>query len=275
MNRCASVRKKGSRDQCTARPLRGHTLCGRHAKMKVPLLWTSLYTRTTDKTVRVQAVVRGWLIRRRLALAGPGVLCRKGVTNEEDIVTCESNIHPMEYFAFEENGKIWWFSFSSLWSWCRRSHEPVNPYTKTPLSDDTLGRLFSMWGYRRRHQCGIPEESPGFEERLLFRWNILSQVFRANGFSQMHPRSFLTMNKSEYISMFSLLHQDLLVAYSDKDPHRDKIMRFCRRALSSTEMMQPKHYVLQSTYILMILLSIEKRPFKIAFSILSAFYRAF
>ena len=275
MNRCASVRKKGSHDQCLSRPLIGHTLCGRHAKMKVPLLWSSLHVRSSDKTSRVQALVRGWLIRRRIALAGPGVLCRKDLANEEDLVTCESNIHPMEYFAFEENGKVWWFSFSSLWSWCRRSHEPLNPYTKVPLSDDTLNRLFSMWAYRRRHRHGNPEEPLGFEERLLFRWNTLSQVFRANGFPQMHPRSFLPMNKAEYMSMFSLLHQDLMVTLSEKDPHREKILRFCRRALSSTEMMQPKQYILQSVYILMILLSIQKQPFKVAFSTLSAFYRAF
>ena len=93
--------------------------------------------------VRAQALVRGWLLRKRLALGGPGVLRRSLVTNDEDLVTCESKetIRPFEYFGFEENGKVWCFSFPSLWKWAVRSHQPVNPYTKVPLDIETRKRM--------------------------------------------------------------------------------------------------------------------------------------
>ena len=273
MNRCASVRKKGSRNQCVAKPLRGHTLCGRHAKMKTPVLWASLQTDTSGSAIRIQALVRGWLVRQRLSLAGPGVLCRKNLANEEDLVTLDSRVHPMEYFAFEQSGKIWWFSFDTLWKWSRRSHEPVNPYTKVPIPAEALTRLRTLWAYCRRHRWGLPEESMSYEERLEQRWNILSQTFQSHGFLDVHPNAFLRLTKADYIAMYSLLSQDLLVVLPETDPQREKILRFCQRAVASTQIIQPKAYILQSVYILMILVSYHKNAYTMVFSILSALYR--
>ena len=87
---CASVRKKGSTDQCTARSLRGLTLCGRHAKCKTITLWADVHKKRGDGMIKTQALVRGWLLRKRLALGGPGVLSRKQTTNDEDLVSYES-----------------------------------------------------------------------------------------------------------------------------------------------------------------------------------------
>lgn len=275
MNRCASVRRKDSLDPCPCYALRGHTLCGRHAKMSTPVLWADVFRPTAPRLVRAQARIRGWLVRNRLALAGPGVLNRKDVTNDEDLVTCVSkdDIHPWSYFAFEENGKVWAFAFSTLWTWTRQSLDPTNPYTKVPLSQDTRRRLREMWAYQQRHTVGLPVESLNPLDRLKQRWNVLAQMFRDNGFVDVHPENFLRFTGSEYHTMFALLQQDLMVVLHDKDPQREKIMRYCRRGLALNPPMPSGQYILQAAYVLMVILSIPKNPYSLVFSVLSAFYR--
>ena len=275
MNRCASVRKRGSTDQCLSRALYGHTLCGRHARIKSPTLWSQIHNRATPTITRVQARVRGWLVRRRLALAGPGVLCRKGLANDEELMTFDDakSVHPFDYFAFEEAGKIWWFSFDSIWKWCAQSLEPVNPYTKVRLAVATQERLRELWAYRYHHRDTIPSEPPNYLERLQHRWNVLCQIFRNNGFIDVHPQTFLRFSRTEYSTMFTLLHQDLLVVLREKDPQRDKILRYVRRAIASANEMFGYQYILQSTFNLLLLLSFHKEPYSMVFTVLSAFYR--
>ena len=143
MPSCASVRKRGSLDQCPLKALTGHTLCGVHARSKAVMLWAVVNQDKVGAATRVQAWIRGILLRRRLRLGGPGVLRRTGLSNDDDLVTCESSDrqYPLDYFAFEENGKVWWFDFGTLWKWAQRSTEPANPYTKVPLSVETRTRL--------------------------------------------------------------------------------------------------------------------------------------
>jgi hypothetical protein len=97
--------------------LKGHTLCGTHARAKNVTLWAEAHKGNTSGLRKAQGLIRGWLVRRRLRYAGPGVLCRKNLANDEDLETCEesSKEHPFDYFAFEENGKVWWFHFPTLW----------------------------------------------------------------------------------------------------------------------------------------------------------------
>lgn len=273
MNRCASVRKHGSTEQCATNALVGHTLCGRHARMKNPVLWVTLHQKQNHPITRGQALVRGWLLRRRLALAGPGVLCRKDVANDEELISCETRLHPLEYFGFEESGKIWWFSFDTLWKWSIRSHEPVNPYTKVPLSVDTRKRLRDLWAYNQRHCIPLPEESNIYEERLRCRWNLLSQVFQDSGFIDVHPQVFMGFTKADYLSMFVLLYQDLRIILGENDPYREKILRFCRRGMSVAHALSTNQYTLQSVYTIMLLISFHKDPYSMIFSVLSALYR--
>ena len=242
--------------------------------MAAPILWVEAFPKT-PALVRCQARIRGWLIRKRLALAGPGVLCRKDLVNDEDLVTCETKerLHPMDYFAFEEAGKVWWFAFPTLWTWCRQSIVPSNPYTKVALSPDTRRRLREMWAARHRKTQPVPVESLNPLERLRHRWNILTQMFQDNGFADIHPNEFMRFGGGDCLTMFSLLHQDLLVVLSDRDPHREAILRYCRRAIHSPPSLPSGQYILQSSYILTLILLIPKNPYSLVFSVLSAFYR--
>ncbi len=272
---CESIRKKGSTDQCPTLALVGHTMCGKHARMKAPVRWADVHRHKYHRIARAQALIRGWLLRKRLTLGGPGVLRRKDVMNDEELVTCETKDrqHPFEYFGFEENGKVWWFDFPNLWRWAIQTHEPVNPYTKVPLSNETRRRLRAMWAYHQRNKLPMPPESPYFQQRFQQRWNVLCQLFIDNGFIDVHPNNFLNLRKNELRSMMILLQRDVQVLLRNSDPGRERILRLCMAPIQSRNITEPARYAMWVSYILMLILAVPKDPYVMTFSVLSALYR--
>lgn len=266
---CAAVRKKGSTEQCSAKAITGHTLCGRHLRCKTVVLWADANKTLSSKVTRVQARIRGWLLRKRLALAGPGVLCRKNLSNDEDLDTCvESNReHPMSYFAFEESGKIWWFSFPTLWRWCIRN--PTNPYTKVPLSAPTRKRLREMWYYHRKRKLPLPLVPANFDERMRIYWNVILQTFEDYGFGEIYLS--LNFTKGDYISILRMIRDDIPVTMRNKAA-QERVSRHIKLALASVAPLNT--YLLQCAYTLMIILMVPKDPYELAFTMLSAIYRA-
>lgn len=214
--------------------------------------------------------MRGWLVRSRLALGGPGVLCRKNVTNEEDLATYESRVHPFEYFGFEEDGKLWWFTFSTIWSWCVRSSKPVNPYTKVPLTQDTLKRLHAGWSYRWRHTLDVPTETRIYRERVMNRTHIVCQVFANYGFGDIDTEVFTTLSRPDFMVMFRYIYDDIRIALPESHPHKAMILRYCLRV---PEVLHGEQYTLHAMYVLMLLLLRMRDPYVFAFIILSAVYR--
>lgn len=274
MNRCAAVKRKGSTDPCTANALRGHTLCGRHARMRNPVLWVDANVSQTPPIVKIQALVRGWLIRRRLWYAGPGVLFRRDLTNDEDIITCaeKGKVHPMDFFSFVENDKVWWFEFASLWTWCTRNEHPTNPYTKVPLCSDTRKRLRTIWGYKRRHREETPPEPSELEDRLRYRANILVQHFEDYGFVGIHPSFLLRCTRPDLIAAFVLLGRDVETVIPASDPFRKRIAALCASRAIPNYASATLH-ILNCFSALMYIITLYRDPYVITFSILSAFYR--
>lgn len=269
MVQCASVRKKGSYEQCPTNAVLGHTLCGRHARCKEVVLWANIYRHEVAKMIRLQAWIRGWLVRRRLALGGPGVLSRNNLANHEDVVTCEERVHPFEYFAFDENGKIWWFTFPTIWRWVSRSHEPINPYTKVALTADTLKRLHACWGYRFRHHMRLPDEPTQFSERLRGRWNIVCQVFANYGFGTIDPEPFMALKKWDYHVMFRFILDDLRIL----DAKNSNAIRYVLRSLQHASVLQTDQYRLQSMFTLMMVLLEPRNAYMFVFVVMSALFR--
>lgn len=272
--RCASVRKKGSLEQCTAKPVFGHTLCGRHAKSKHPVLWADVHSGKSKNIVKLQALVRGWFVRKRLQWAGPGVLLRKQCVNDEDLNTFteKDKVHPFEYFGLEENGKIWWFEYPTIWRWMIQNTKPTNPYTKVPLSVDTRKRLRKIWGLGQRYFQPLVEEAPSLNERLFQRWNVLCQCFEDNGFGDFDPRLFMRLNKNELLVMFQLIYEDIQTVFNDKDPAKRQLLELCSRC-RTTSIAHTNLYILQAPYYMSLLLSFLKDPYPLVFIILSALYR--
>lgn len=275
MNRCAAVKKKGSLDPCRTLALRGHTLCGRHARMRSPVLWIDANQSQIPPIVKIQALIRGWLVRRRLSYAGIGVLSREYLTNDEDIITCteKGKVHPMDFFSFEENGKFWWFEFGSLWTWCMRNIDPTNPYTKVPLSAETRKRLRTIWGYKRRHREVLPSESTNLEERMRYRANILIQHFEDYGFSDIQASFILRCDRLDFITVFTLLRRDVETVIPASDRFRDRILSLCANRTYPIHT-NSEVYLFQCLSALLYMITLYRDPYVITFSILSAFYRA-
>lgn len=125
---CISCKNKSSTERCPSKPLLGSQFCGKHIRCKNPRVWTQV--NNIDKhIVKIQSFWRGWWLRNQLKLAGPGVLQRKVIHNEDELVTCDSvsSIHPLDYFAFEEGGKIYAFDIRSLITWFHKGTQPINP----------------------------------------------------------------------------------------------------------------------------------------------------
>lgn len=275
MPTCASVRKVGSKDKCPSPALLNHTLCGRHARCKKVVKWTDVYASHTRSLVRTQALVRGWLLRNRLKLSGPGVLARKHLTNEEDPVTLErrEDVHPFSYFGLEEHGKVFWFEFETIYKWCLRSHTPSNPFTKVPLSREARVRLREGWSYRQRHRMSVPSEPTTYNERLMGRWNIICQLFEDQGFGEMDPDGFARMTKQQYRTAFLFMRDDIPVVLPPKNQVRTLLDLYCARGARVASTMPADRYALQVAYTMLLILTRQKDPYTLSFVALSAFYR--
>lgn len=276
MSQCAAVKRRGVVERCSAMSLRGHTLCGRHARLRYPILWADTLRDRTSPLIKIQSVVRGWLVRKRLSYAGPGVLSRKDLMNDEDIITYteKHRVHPMEFFSFEENGKIWWFEFASLWTWMMRTRNPINPYTKSPLTTDTRKRLRAIWAYKKRHGDPLPPESIDYQERLQNRIHVLIQHFTDYGFADVSSRYFHELTRSDYVTMFTLFAQDLDIIFPTRRyPGIERIQSLCNGRIRNANHVSPHVYILQSITTLLYILTFYKDPYLMTFTVLSAFYR--
>ena len=270
MSQCQSVKKKKSADQCPHKALAEHTLCAIHARAKKIVLWSP--TMVADPT-RIQSFIRGWLVRRLIRLAGPGALRRVNLSNEEELVSCDAKneVSPLEYFAFEENGKIWWFRFDTLWRWCIKTLEPTNPYTRCVLSTDIRRRLREMWALRLRRQMEVPDDPESMDERRVQRWTILCQIFIDNGFTDVTPGHFLRFPKSALIASFRMIKDD--VSEMNNATGR-RVTGLCDYMLSSQHLaLAQSVYVLTALRILIRMLILQKEPYGMVFCVMSAFFR--
>lgn len=275
MERCAAVKKKGSIEQCKAKHVFGHTLCGRHARMKRPVLWIELHRKHKHSVVNIQSLIRGWLVRKYFRLCGRCVLSRGSLVNDEDLVTMEEKTKqsPFDFFSIEENGKVWWFDFSTIYIWALQSHAPVNPYSKRELSVDVKRRLHEIWGYRQRRRMEMPRESDVFEDRLRGRWNVLCQIFRDYGFVDVHPNMFANMSKVSYYTMFRMIEEDMRVSVSESCHYKQHIIDLCRVGYGLVHQLNPRRYALMSSLRLLLMLSKPKDSYILVFTILSALHR--
>jgi len=277
MEMCVSVRRKGSTDHCPSPPLKGYHLCSQHARMRDIVLWSDANRAKSAAAIKCQAFVRGCLLRKRLALAGPGVLCRKGLANEEDLETCEvaEREHPMTYFAFSESGKVWWFHFATLWRWCCRNADPVNPYTKVPLSADTRTRLRAIWTYNRVHEIDNPrEDSTSSADRIRYRVNIICQIAGDHGFGAIDPNVFLELDKSRWITVFRMVRDDLDVTLPKSMVRaREMTKRYIEYLFETASMLPNAQCVDLASRIACLMLLYPKDPYILAFTFLSAVYR--
>ena len=215
MIRCGSCKNKTTDEQCANRPLKGLIFCGKHVKVKNPRMW-NIVNNLDNNVIKIQKIWRGYLVRDMIHLGGPGVLNRSVCHNDEELVTMDDKkrVSPLDYFAFEENGKVYWFDVKTIIQICRTVLIPKNPYTREPLSIETRQRLRKL--RIRRHFRKLDNSyqnnntTPNVEEVVSISWIHVCQIIEENGFFDMSHLYFTSMNSTQLFIFNTIFLQDLI-----------------------------------------------------------------
>jgi len=235
---CTSCKNSKSDDRCPSKALSGLLFCGKHAKVKNTRIWAEVH-KVPEKVVKIQKVWRGHLIRNWIKECGPGCLKRSLCHNDEELVTMDDKTqqYPLDYFSFEENGKVWWFDVRTIVKILEESIEPQNPYTRVPLTIETRRRLRELC-YRRK-KFGYPIHYKN--DKLITRfeyidkiWLLVSQILDENGFSGIHPQLLSSMSIHQHILLLSLFLKEMKILACEhvkSGSRRHKYVVWIRRVL--------------------------------------------
>lgn len=276
---CNSCKNKTSTERCKYPSLKNLSFCGKHAKTKNPRIW-SVVNSADVKATTIQKIWRGWVIRHILSLAGPGVLKRSVCHNTEDLVTLEERIHPFHYFAFEEEGKIFWFDIRSLFQITIAKLQPENPYTRCRLTLDTRKRLKEAAYYRESRSFPLfhdPLYLTDMDKVFEMRWMIISQMLEEHLFVDVNPMFFIALNRTQLWEFSIIFRKSLLLwAKEHTNIHSRRNIYYvwfhtcCRRQM--VELATPKQVCHYLGGALLKILKDLKSPSELCFKILGARY---
>ncbi len=278
---CAACKNKSTNVRCTSSALPGISLCGRHAKVKEPRLWTTV-NRIDEKVTLISKVWKGYILRKRLYLAGPGIFYRNICNNQDELMSLEpiSSVDIFDYFGFEENGKVYGFDLRTILDSLQRNLIPTNPYTRQPLKLEDRKRLREIYGYRIRNKLETTYENNRVntpELILTNRWTQICQIAEENGFSDISPNLFMNLNKSQLYILLSMIYNDLKTwAAEHKTPRSRRVLYLCwthnvlKKYSTSQSAMEYSFFV---SSILLSILYNSVEPYNVCFIIMSALYR--
>jgi len=230
---CLSCKTRSSIERCQTKAIGGLPYCGRHMRCKKIHRWISKNPEIEKKLVHIQSLWRGHHMRTLLHLAGPGVLRRSLCHNDDELVTLEhkTEVHPRDYFAIEEDGKIWWFDQRSMFQWSQKELDIRNPYTRTILTVKDQERLRELLMYRRRHNVPLYHEGQRSAMTLIEkrdnRWLRVAQIIREFAFD-IHHEQLISMDYPQLAVFVNTLTEDMRwVLYQPENKHAsDRMQRY-------------------------------------------------
>lgn len=278
---CASCKNKTSDDRCPNKVLKGAIFCGKHVGVKDPRLWKDMVS-ADNKIILIQKVWRGYNVRNWFKLAGPGVLNRKVCHNQEELVTLDepNSVSPLNYFSFEENGKVYWFDIRSISEHSFGHLNPTNPYTREKLSFEARNRLRLLC--IKRHRLGLSnqhdmERKRTVEEVILAGWIHVCQIIEENGFFDMNPLHFVSMNKARLFVFNSLIFQDLralLAEHKSPNSRRIKYVSWMKRLIREYATgIDHSRFLYLTSKVIVSILNDCREPYPICFVVVSALAR--
>lgn len=279
--KCSSCKNKRSNDRCPNSALIGLKFCGVHSKIKTPRLWVDI-NNVRKKVDLILKVWRGYHVRKCLKLAGPGVMKRNICNNADELMSFEPivKVHPLDYFGFEENGKVYGFDIRTILDISNRNIVPKNPYTREPLSSEARNRLRKLYGYRIRNK--LPTHHPdskiiGADNIVSNRWLQICQIIEENGFYNVNPNIFLGLNKSQLYILSTMIFNDMKTwaAEHKNSESRRFVYSFWLRNImnkhSTCESIQQYSFYVSTILLTILYNSVE--PYNVAFIIMSSLYR--
>jgi hypothetical protein len=281
MSLCTSCKNKTSLVRCTSLSLTGTNFCGKHVRVRNPRIWTEV-NNVESKVILIQTCWRGYSIRNRINLAGEGCMNRKNCHNETELVTMDEPklIHPLDYFAFVENEKLYWFDIRSIAEYSSTTLQPINPYTRNPLTIQTRIRLRRVCNIRKKLKLPIIHDTAKqltSEQRLESNWMAISQIIEENGFFDMNPLFFIALNRTQLVVFLTLISVDLKSWASEHTSKYSRRHKYIYWLKNSINMYQPsidsKFYSYIVSRALLSILNDCLEPYPICFILMSSLYR--
>lgn len=266
--KCASCKNSSSTDQCPNTVLPSLQFCGKHVKIKSPRIWAEV-NNINPKVVKIQQIWKGYFLRKQLEYAGPGVLNRCVCQNDDELISLESKEKhdPLDYFSFEENGKIWWFSISTVVRIVFETMKPLNPYTRQAISIETRKRLRDLC--RLKHIQISYTGSSGI-------WRQVCQILEENGFESVNPILFQSLSRPQYMTFLILLRNDIEALQSDspKNLFYSKVLAIIRHVLKKyTPFCGQTDASMKTGVLLYNCIRKIQNPYPLCFAIMSAYTR--
>jgi hypothetical protein len=265
---CASCRNTISSDRCKSEALPSLQFCGKHIRMKTKRLWVDV-NNVYPKACLIQKIWRGFSVRNWIKQAGVGCMKRSLCHNDEELVTLESKetIHPFDFFSFEECGKIWCFNSANLASITFSKYKPTNPYTRQLLTIDTRRRLRRVIQRNNSYRVSIHDASGC--------WRNISQILEENGFEEVNPIFFESMNKTQFVVFLQLLKSDLdgISAETPKNIRKQKYVILVKHFLKKYTPFTDQAVASRKVASLLHILLENSNPYPLCFAIMSALTR--
>jgi hypothetical protein len=270
---CESVRKKGSDERCKNKCLKNLKFCGKHIKIKSPILWKPKEIENIS-TIKIQKIWRGYMVRNYFKLCGPGIFKRSLCCNDEEIVTFESKESqcPFDFFSFEESGKIWWFSLDSSIKIFSQVLSPINPYTKVQLKISDRKRF--------RDLCDISYIRNGNKQKtdINEKINLIIQIMEENLFPDIDTLIFKNISKINLLIFTLNFHRNLTI-WETESKLKTEIRLICIKIIDSCIKSQQNLITINRDFLLFQTLSALifimrhfKNKYPICFMIVSALY---
>ena len=95
-----------------------------------------------DKTIKIQGIIRGFLVRNKNKLRGPCFLNRKLSNNTEDILDLQNvaEIEPQNFFSYKDkDGNFYSFKISSINEMLK--HSKNNPYNQNEIPTNIINNI--------------------------------------------------------------------------------------------------------------------------------------
>jgi len=278
---CTSCKNKLSNDRCRNTALPGIVFCGIHSKLKTHRLWVDVND-VQRRTTCISKRWKGYIVRKLLTLAGPGVLNRSVCHNQEELLSFEpmTTIRPSDYFGFEEHQKVYGFELRTMFDILNRSAVPLNPYTRQPLQLADRKRLRELYGYRHRNRLPIFYDNNklvGSTAVLENRWLQLCQIAEEHGFYDIHPNLFLGLNRTQLYIFLTMILNDLKTWSAEHKGKASKrvIYAFWVQTILNKYQTTPStsQYSFYVSTILLTMLYKSVESYSICFIIMSSLYR--
>lgn len=278
MTVCTSCKNKTSLERCTNKALANFTMCKMHVKSKNPRVWSTV-NNIDPKVLMIQRIWRGHRIRRWIKLGGPGATEPKIRHNTEDMCTMEENVHPLEYFGFEEDTKVYWFDIRTFLQYMNTAKQLVNPYTRKELTLETRKRARTLYVLRRIHKlpvvCDV-QPNRSIVDVTTNLWRVVSHIIEENGFSDINPLLFESLNNVQLFILTTMISNDIKAWAAEHKSIQSQRWKYFNWSSKLTKFVyeNDRESISYSTAkVLSTILYDSVEPYSVCFIIISAMFR--